>query len=166
MKAFLEYIVSNYTWFLSGTIIILLAIIGSYAEKTNFGQGRPKEPKNENTNDFELPQDKTISEYVNDNINGNDFSDLAIPTEMDDNNSKKENYEDFEKSFQNFDEEFNEVLPEKDIIDDDLLDDIDDLSFDKTQKINLGDIPDLDDVELPEIKKIKSDDENIWGKKK
>ena len=40
MTKILEYIVSNYTWFLFGAIIILLAIIGSYADKTNFGQGK------------------------------------------------------------------------------------------------------------------------------
>ena len=40
MSTIIEYIVSNYTWFLIGAIIILLAIIGSYADKTNFGQGK------------------------------------------------------------------------------------------------------------------------------
>ena len=42
MKDILEYIMANYTWFLGGAIIILLAIIGSYADKTNFGQGKEK----------------------------------------------------------------------------------------------------------------------------
>ena len=44
----LEYINENYTLFLGGAIIILLAIIGSYADKTNFGQGKTKENNNDN----------------------------------------------------------------------------------------------------------------------
>lgn len=197
MKAFLEYVVSNYTWLLSGTIIILLAIIGSYADKTNFGQGKSKETRNVGTGDLDLPQKKTLSDYFKKDESGEleknseDFLNSTLPDGMKNNvskrkdidnfnhefneipldkikddTSKNERYQDFESNFQSFDQEFNEILPEKDIIDDDLLNDIDDLSFDKTQKINIGDIPDLDDVELPEIKAVKSDDENIWDIKK
>ena len=64
--------------------------------------------------------------------------------------------------FEKFDKEFNEILPEKEIINDDLLDEIDNLSLDKTQKIQLTDIPDLDDVELPKIKSLETVDEDIW----
>ena len=46
-------------------------------------------------------------------------------------------------------------------IDDDLLSDIEHLSLDKTQKYNFKDIPDLDDVDLPEIKK-SDEPEDIW----
>ena len=43
MQTILEYIMLNYTWILAGSIIILLAVIGYYADKTNFGQGKTKE---------------------------------------------------------------------------------------------------------------------------
>ena len=45
MNVMLEYILSNYTWILFGLIIILLAIIGWYADKTNFGLGKTVEDK-------------------------------------------------------------------------------------------------------------------------
>ena len=44
------------------------------------------------------------------------------------------------------------ILPKKELITSDLLNDIDDLELDKTQKLNLNDIPNLDDIELPKIK--------------
>ena len=40
MTQMLEYIMQNYALFLGGAILILLAIIGYYADKTNFGQGK------------------------------------------------------------------------------------------------------------------------------
>ena len=55
----LEYILANYTWFLIGIVLILLAIIGYHADKTNFGQGKKenskedKPDKNENLVDEE-----------------------------------------------------------------------------------------------------------------
>ena len=63
MKSLLEYIMLNYTWFLGGAIIILLAIIGSYADKTNFGQGKDNNKENE-------------EDFIDDNIqieNSTDF---------------------------------------------------------------------------------------------
>lgn len=69
-------------------------------------------------------------------------------------------------SFEQYEEEINELLPEKDIMSiqaDDLLTDINNLSLDKTQKLNLSDIPDLDDVDLPRIKKLQKEDEDIWN---
>ena len=57
--------------------------------------------------------------------------------------------------------EVKSLLSKREVIDDDLLSDIDNLSLDKTQKYNFGDIPDLDDVDLPEIKKA-DDEEDIW----
>ena len=40
MQSIMEYILANYAWILFFSIIILLAIIGYYADKTNFGQGK------------------------------------------------------------------------------------------------------------------------------
>jgi len=49
MAEIIEYVTQNYIWFLGGMIVILLAIIGSYADKTNFGQKKIKSKK-EKTN--------------------------------------------------------------------------------------------------------------------
>lgn len=204
MAEVLEYIVTNYTWLLIGAIIILLAIIGSYAEKTNFGQGKEKleNDKNnldansinseiindmfeENTNDAQVGNNNiNVTDEVsepkfnnNDNTSYNgipenqtkdkdsDFSELSNPnTGLEENTQEVEINEkdDFDENFNKFDEEFNTLLPKKDIIDNDMLDDIDNLSLDKTQKIGLNDIPDLDDLELPRIKNLKDECDNIW----
>ena len=63
MESILEYIMLNYTWFLGGSIVIILAIIGSYADKTNFGQGNKKEELNtrENSN---FNEQVTLKEYI------------------------------------------------------------------------------------------------------
>lgn len=291
MNKIIEYITLNYTWFLIGAIIILLAIIGSYADKTNFGQGKNKnendkkekdnlnieeankELKEENLNstiednqvNTEIPTDKEVDngivdiqpepndenltqelaepqldstqniidstensntemysnnsdsninnnenlEYLtpkpfedinqlnneninpvvtnaneitnlenvsldtqNENINNNNAS-SNVDADVNNNIPTLENFEDiqekqrqreikFEENFNKFDEEFNTLLPKKDIIEDDILEDIDSLSLDKTQKFNFDDIPDLDDVELPNIKNLKTEDDNIW----
>lgn len=294
MNKIIEYITLNYTWFLIGAIIILLAIIGSYADKTNFGQGKnknendkkekdnlnieeaTKELKEENLNSAieasqvntvdEIPVDKEVDSSVVDtqpepnnenltqelaepqldstqnitdgtensnteiysnnsdaNINDNGNLEYLTPKPVEDINQLNneninpvvtsaneitnlenvsldaqnenvnsnnvssnietagannaiptlENFEDiqekqrqreikFEENFNKFDEEFNTLLPKKDIIEDDILEDIDSLSLDKTQKFNFDDIPDLDDVELPKIKNLKTEDDNIW----
>ena len=57
---------------------------------------------------------------------------------------------------------FCEILPKKEIINDDLLEEIDSLSLDKTQKLDLYDIPDLDDVDLPKIKTFEPEEKDIW----
>lgn len=83
MKDILEFIVANYIWFLGGTIIILLAIIGSYADKTNFGQGKEsKESKKEEEDNNEIKQDEiepvnTKVEDAASNIDENIDSNLA-----------------------------------------------------------------------------------------
>lgn len=225
MTKIVEYIMQNYTWFLTGAIIILLAIIGSYADKTNFGQGKDKsqdDEKEKNNLDFankrisdnlesnELNSDeknvideKSVKQesfnYTNvgnkdtsilDEISEPDFSSNDNAGDINENtrdsqnleskpieNSSKQNElinnnviqklennkkDDFDENFNKFDEEFNTLVPKKDIIDSDILDDIDDLSLDKSKKSSLNNIPDLDDVELPKIKNLKSEDENIW----
>ena len=187
MNTILEYIVSNYTWILCGIIIILLAIIGSYADKTNFGQGKQNKSSEEDEN---LPTDVKLNEFINiqtqkdddkQEENNNTIADDSKTENFKDiktDNSKIDNLGDvsfevqdlktkpqksFEDQFEQFNEEFNETLPEKEVISEDLLDEIDSLSLDKTQKLNFDDIPDLDDVELPEIRNLKSNkDEDIW----
>lgn len=203
MEKVLEYISLNYTWFLFGAIIILLAIIGRYADKTNFGQGKVKEEKSKEEN-IDL-QDITLKEYIDqnketrkeelkeeikdsnivvennlnqnnvvlqNNLNQQNVNDSHLQNQnvidfniKDLNNSmdlKSEQNKIFEESFEKLDEEFDLILPKKQVMDTDLLEDIDNLSLDNTQKISITDIPDLDDVDLPEIKKLKPEKEDIW----
>ena len=194
MTEVLEYIVSNYTWIIIGIIIILLAIIGSYADKTNFGQGKSKDKKEDldsdpiSVNDFEyqtldnnMQEDnnnkeersddalehndaqtsKTINnidEKSNDeNVSNEDHEETQSNTDQVGQNETKET---FEEKFDKFDKEFNSVLPEKNVINGDLLEDIDSLSLEKAD-FTSSEIPDLDDIELPKIKQIEKE-EDIW----
>ncbi len=172
MTEILEYITANYTWIIGGTIIILLAIIGRYADKTNFGQGKKK--NSETTNKVEPPKEE-IKKETDENVetNGEDVKEENI---LDDSvNELKDTYKNEETKveddinpsneepkFNSFDEEFNQIIPEKEVIDGDLLDEIENLSLDKTQKVSVNDIPDLDNLELPKIKDFKSNDDDIW----
>jgi len=205
METILEYIMNNYTWFLGGSIVILLAVIGYYADKTNFGQKKDKE-QNIKTED-ELSKDEEVvinnsitekkvtveeaqekqkgqvtinnieilsdrakeseplkenSKIISKENNSNNFSELKM-TKVSSQENDLNNKNELELSFEKFDKEFDELLPKKEIIDDELLDEIESLSLDKTQKIDLTNIPDLDDVELPKIKSFESDEEDIWN---
>ena len=190
MKSVLEYIMLNYTWFLVGAIIILLAIIGSYADKTNFGQGKQKEEKDEDSikdnidkkalenkrmedmievSKHDAPvSEKTISVTsmpLDTNVQSQNTVSLnnnGISQNIESINTEIKALENSEEKFEKFEKEFNELLPKKEIINDELLDEIDNLSLDKTQKIDLSDIPDLDDVELPKIKSLQPEEEDIW----
>lgn len=187
MTAILDFFMTNYAWFLAGILIILLAIIGRYADKTNFGQGNQdskngednlktedklldKKPENlissQETNTVDNVQDNIepiIINNNNDNIEGNNDNALKNTSVENVVSQDLENrQEKLEESFQKLDKEFDQVIPKKELIDNSLLDDIDSLSLDKTQKIDISDIPDLDDVELPDISKMKSDDGDIW----
>lgn len=232
----LEFLSSNYLWFLVGAIVILLAIIGYVADKTNFGQGKNDESNKKNidlerlnsmgidqlnTENLEKEQQLEIQEQpddlvqqnesinanetnndINDNnlsngnqdenkynlddvsleetsqtlekdskkiINGVDLSDFFNSTEtlnkkIIDNDSKEVEVEAvlLEEKMENFDKEFDLFLPEKEVIDSNLLEDIDDLNFDKTQKLDFGDIESLSNIELPNIKNVKKEDHDIW----
>lgn len=190
MEAIIEYIMSNYTWFLGGAIIILLAIIGSYADKTNFGQGKNKiQEKDDKLNLQENNNFKTLQEAIDgtdenqieENITDqqenkemlSQESDLNLQNEPEVESAEMVSEEDqsfgenseqttFDSSFEEFDKKFNEILPKKEIIDDELLDEIENLSLDKTQKIDLNDIPELEDMELPKIKNLEPETEDIW----
>jgi len=168
MEKFLEYIMMNYTWILGISIMILLAVIGYYADKTNFGQGKNKE-KQSNDEEVNL-QSNTEEKRLDDIINPN-IQEETVVEDIRNNNRVEEPVVDlikeqpktnFEQNFEKFDKEFNEFLPKKELIDDELLFEIDSLSLDKTQKIDLTDIPDLDDVELPKIKELQPEEEDIW----
>ena len=173
MESILEYIMLNYTWFLGGSIVIILAIIGSYADKTNFGQGNKKEELNtrENSNFNEqvtlkeyLESQKTVEQTPTNEIENMNSVETQQPevTNVNEENSNNQSQTIIaEENFEKFDKEFNELLPKKEIVDGDLLNEIENLSLDRTQKIKLTDIPDLDDVELPKIKSMPKE-EDIW----
>lgn len=185
MESVLEYITLNYTWFLVGLIIILLAIIGYYADKTNFGQGKTEEEdeKNQNLENIKIQNNEEKQETEKKELEQTVESEptkevqpkVNVVAKEDKVTEKKDvvvEYKkaaetknkkvDLDETFKKLDKEFDELLPKKEIIDDELLDEIDSLSLDKTQKLNLTDIPDLDDLDLPKIKSLKSIDEDIW----
>lgn len=251
MDEVLEYISLNYIWFLIGAIIIVLAIIGHYAEKSNFGQGKnknnplpkekDKEPeleqenlkdlinKNDKDENVDKLETKNIQEIFSENSledAQNDISvegesnldnstqeqnldqlqsetdkssnsdetdinyvdeltdDLFNPIESEQTNSndeeKNETYDsnNIEKSndltensdstktredeFKDFDKEFDMVVPKKDIMNEGILEDIEDLSLDNTQVFNKEDIPDLDNIDLPEIRDTNFSENDIW----
>lgn len=170
MEAFLEYIMLNYTWFLGGAIIILLAIIGYYADETNFGQGKDKKDNNFKLDEVESNIEEIIEEPIQETIDNSieepedvlEQSDDLINLDEIENINQEIQDTNFEEEFEKFDKEFNEILPEKEIISDELLDEIENLSIDKTQKLDLSDIPDLDDVELPKIKLLEPEEQDVW----
>ena len=183
MDKFLEYILTNYTLFLGAAIIILLAIIGSYADKTNFGQGKQRDEEEDNLPNDKLLEAEKIEEQNPSAIEKLDNNEELFEEKKSDDKSeildnapnntsqledanldtyKKEPEKEFDQKYEELNEEIDEFLPKKSIIDDELLDEIDNLSLDKTQKVDLNEIPDLDDVELPKIKNLKSIDDDIW----
>lgn len=197
MEAILEYIMEYYTWFLSGAIIILLAIIGYYADKTNFGQGKQKQDinKDDKLNLNKIDGNQTLGETINNVYNNQTQDDVVeeqesvistMNEEVNEKNSSKVQQEsiinieeqtsnqesksnieqefetNFETEFEKFDKEFDEILPKKEIINDELLEEIDGLSLEKTQKLDLNNIPDLDDVDLPRIKTFEPEEQDVW----
>ena len=195
MESVLEYVMEYYTWFLGGAIIILLAIIGYYADKTNFGEGKEKKEidKDDKLNFNKLNKNQTLGETVdtaytnqeniveqqefldsqkNEDVNEENHSSVQqestinineqITNQEDYSNLQQETPISFEDEFEKFDKEFDEILPKKDIINDELLEEIDNLTLDKTQKLDLNDIPDLDDVDLPKIKTFEPEEQDVW----
>lgn len=184
MQTILEYIMLNYIWIIVGSIIILLAVIGYYADKTNFGQGKTIETENDNIIDIASLHGKRMEDLFE--HNGDVSNKLSLNPEntnasinltpsnnintsqnienmnFENMNSQIDSLNQSEENFEKFDKEFNELLPKKEIIDGDLLDEVNNLSFDKTQKIQISDILNVDDVELPEIKTLPIEEEDIW----
>ena len=150
----INFIMSNYTIILIIVMIIIFAIIGSYVDKIGFFVSYKEVPEEEPPKveeDDELPTE--IDDNIEPTLNADDYPDidraLFAPIEG-------------VSEYNSLNKEVDSVLSKKDVIDDDLLSDIEHLSLDKTQRYNFGDIPDLDDVELPKIKKDKEEPEDIW----
>lgn len=178
MENILNFFQTNSILFIGGVIIILLALIGRYADKTKFGQNKNgekpiDEQKDDAINDI---NDSIVNNDINkteQTIKENSVSEIEIEKKDEKNINEKVNEgqteivvqpkeEIVQNEYDKLDKELDILLPKKDIIDEDLLEDIDNLSLDKTQKIKVTDIPDLDDVDLPEIKNLNQQDEDIW----
>ena len=167
----IDFIMSNYMIILIVVMIIIFALIGRYVDSIDFfasykdDKSKEKgleealekikvqealETVDDNSTEltFELPTNEETKPEVNVQPINDIDSALFAPIEKDSDYIK-------------FNRELNTLLSKKDIIDDDLLSDIEHLSLDKTQKYNFKDIPDLDDVDLPEIKK-SDEPEDIW----
>lgn len=221
-----EYIMQNYMWFLAIAVVILLAIIGYYADKTNFGQGNNKNNDDENkemdvsrlgindmakelditkdkkSSDSNLLESTKISSKTKNDATG--IINLELPSTLNNSsveltpesskevhinqdNSKKteiatvigekinmpvkslikdENEEASEKlkeeEFKKFDLEFNSVLPQAELISDDLLNEINDLELGKTKKLDLSDLTKFDKIELPKINSSVKNEQDIW----
>lgn len=64
-----EYIMYNHTWAILVAIIVILAIIGGYAEKTNFLQGKKniKQPKEDKNDDLSNLKNVTLQDAIDPN---------------------------------------------------------------------------------------------------
>lgn len=158
--AIVDFIMSHYIAILLVVIIIIFALIGRYVEKKGFlapavDKNKKVEEKKEVVEEKAEPTEEKVEitmvpkeEKVKD-VSIEDI-DSALFAPIEGNNE-----------YDALNKEVKDLLPKKEVIDDDMLSDINNLSLDKTQKYNFGDIPDLDDVDLPKIKKA-DDDEDIW----
>lgn len=216
MERVLEYITQNYTLFLFGGIIILLAIIGYYADKTNFGQNSSNKKSDNNTSQVKNSENVDLNNDSNvgiDNKNLKSNDSLALSQDNTNNNSlgnsdhaleaknpithtpenKKNNNaivdiiskeltlidsnvilnnevrkkkeianKKKEEEFDKLNDEFDSLLPRREIISDDLLSEIDDLELGKTQKFDLKDLKRLDNIKLPRISDTVIDEQDIW----
>ena len=77
MTEILEFLESNYVWLLGGMIVILLAIIGYFADKTNFGQGK-REEKVEPKTDEQVDNNLTFEDIYGPNLNSNPSDNLEV----------------------------------------------------------------------------------------
>lgn len=192
MSEIIEFLLENYIWILSIIIVILLAIIGYFADKTNFGQKDFK--LNDDIKEINTQEDllngidtnKTLKEAAESLTESNkeevkeDKHEVEVekqPVAMENNpeaNLKEELKSEIEEKKLdgvletsedeniNLDQMFNEVIPVKSLMDDEILDDIDNMTVEPTS-LETKDIPDLDDIELPKIESLATDtEEDIW----
>lgn len=173
MIQILEYIVQNYTSFLIILILILLAIIGYYADKTNFGQGKNKEKQvkekieeNKAKNDIVDKEEITLENIESLNIEEKESHDLAGVKEPEINNFKPEEHDlkeefEVEETTEIFDE-IDSLLPQKELINSDLLNEIEGMELNSLKKKTSFNVPDLDDISLPKIKNLVEKEQDIW----
>ena len=151
----INFITSHYAIIFIVVMIAIFAFIGRYAYKIGFFVSYKEALKNKKELikkqlEEEALLEGTENEAVVEGDSGYSNLDEALFAPIDGVNE-----------YNSLNKELGSVLSKRDLIDDDLLSDIEHLSLDKTQRYNFGDIPDLDDVELPEIKK-EEEPEDIW----
>lgn len=169
----INFIVSNYMIILIVVMIIIFALIGRYVDSIDFFASYKDDSKSK---ELELQEaiEKMKQKEKEEDIENQDMvfetpETLQQPenevqvntTEVHDIDSALFAPIDKDSDYIKFNRELNNMLSKKELIDDDLLSDIEHLSLDKTQRYNFKDIPDLDDVDLPEIKK-SEEPEDIW----
>ena len=180
-----DFVLSNYVWFIIAIIVILLAVIGSYAEKTNFGLGKKIEETDKKDFDINAIADKKLGDFVavpnqpekskadanvieqpgNVVVQNNVAVQKTINKPMNQNiNTKKV-----------LNKQIEAIIPKKNIVDSSLLADIDDISLKdldigesslfkrEKEKLLFSDKIKSDDLKLPEIKSLKEKKEkDIW----
>lgn len=196
MTDIVSIITDNLVWILVGIVVILLAIIGRYADQTNFGEGKkiikvkkksPKrdiidklaieqeEPEKDSTkemntdNSSEKKEEVDIIEEMKKNTRDNFNPDADTTSVLDQNiqteeikeQKKKESEEMSSDEFLKTDD-LDILLPKKNVVTGDFLQEVEDINLDFKKKDLLSDIPDLDDVDLPSIRK-KKGKTDIWG---
>lgn len=195
MEIILEYVEQHYILFLIIFILILLAIVGYFAEKkyfanSDFKKEEPKKLDNLKFNDVinqkqtsqetleqpvEIKNEPNVSVNI-EKMNKNTVDKMLIQNEqtsqsqhlivsqtnLNNNSEQVDEISIAEENFNKISEEIDTLLPEKEFINVDLLDDIDELELGKTQKIDLNLVPDLDDIDLPKIKKLVDEEQDIW----
>jgi len=235
MIQILEYIKQNYTLFLIGLVLILLAIIGYYADKTIFGQEKNKDQKlkeidedtkkiinndqeeqknilvteenneiirteeqketsvynsskeiketeeNRNFQNNEQQKEQSKIEEIKENSNvglSGETSSLEENISIQSNDTRLEEQSeeinsieeqgiienDFSDEEQNefFDNEIDLLLPKKDLINSDLLNEIEGMEFNSIKERTSFDVPDLDDISLPKIKNVGEKEKDVW----
>ena len=178
-----DFIITNYIWILITVIVILLAIIGSYADKTNFGEGKKTELEedkkkidltNKKLSDFVPGSKKGEKEVAPENKNINEDINVSNASPVQNTIEKVDTKvesgfegQTVEEKLANMDKEISEILPQKDEFDSSILDELEDLSFDTETdlKFKKNNSFSLDDLELPKIKSLKEDTEDVWNLK-
>ena len=196
MTDIVSIITNNLVWILVGIVVILLAIIGRYADQTNFGEGKKiikvkkksskrniidklaieqEEPEKDLTNEMntdnssEKKEEVDIKEEMKNNTRDNFNPDADTTSVLDQNiqteeikeQKKKESEEMSSDEFLKTDD-LDILLPKKNVVTGDFLQEVEDINLDFKKKDLLSDIPDLDDVDLPSIRK-KKNKTDIWG---
>lgn len=131
----MQFIVDNYIWFIVGGVVLLMAIIGYFADRTDFGrkefQKRLKEPKEKNKDSkketskkgkveevikeevpIKIPDDALVDDVVNEENDNLITEDLfqVLPTETTHESIAIDNDEDLYKPLQSNDEYFETPL--------------------------------------------------------
>lgn len=131
----MQFIVDNYIWFIVGGVVLLMAIIGFFADRTDFGrkefQKRLKEPKEKSKDSkketskkgkveevikeevpIKIPDDALVDDVVNEENDNLITEDLfqVLPTETTHESIAIDNDEDLYKPLQSNDEYFEAPL--------------------------------------------------------